>query len=98
MCKAVILPAVLYERIWNMVSESDGRSQMRAFENMIGLLWRIFLPKSEEETGGLKKKANIELHNLYPSLQLLRWSNKGGWDAHVAGMKTISSGEVFLIR
>jgi hypothetical protein len=31
------------------------------------VLWRIFRPKGDEVTGGLRKLHNEELHNLYPS-------------------------------
>jgi hypothetical protein len=40
------------------------------FENRV--LRRIFGPKRDEETGGLRKLHNEELHNLYSSSSIIR--------------------------
>jgi len=42
---------------------------------------RIFGPKREEMEGGWRRLHNEELHNLYPSLNIIRVINEGecGW-------------------
>jgi hypothetical protein len=54
------------------------------FENR--LLTRIFGPKRDEVTGKWRKLHNEELHNLYPSPNIIRQSNskRMRWAGHVA--------------
>jgi hypothetical protein len=56
------------------------------FENRV--LRRIFGPKRDEVTGGLRKLHNEELHNLYslPSIIRLIKSRRMRWEGHVAHM------------
>jgi hypothetical protein len=58
----------------------------RVFGNRV--LRRIFGPKRDEVTGGWRKLHNEELHNLYPSLSIIRiikskWIR---WTGYVARM------------
>jgi hypothetical protein len=57
------------------------------FENR--LLRRIFGPKRDEVTGGLRKLHNEELHNLYSSPSIIRIikSRRMRWAGHVARMR-----------
>jgi hypothetical protein len=52
------------------------------------LLRRIFGPKRDDVTGDWRKLQNEELHNLYPSPNIIRMikSRKMGWAGHVARM------------
>jgi hypothetical protein len=52
------------------------------------VLWRIFLPKRDEVTGGWRKLNNEELHNLYssPSIILIFKSVRVKWAWNVARM------------
>jgi hypothetical protein len=54
------------------------------FENRV--LRRIFGPKRDEVTGGLKKLHNEELHNLYSSPNIIRMikSRRMRWAGNVA--------------
>jgi len=36
----------------------------------------------KESSGRVERLHNEELHNLYASKLLLRWSNQEGWDWH----------------
>jgi hypothetical protein len=56
------------------------------FEN--GVLRRIFGPKRDEVTGGLRKLHNEEVHNLYSSPNIIRIikSRRLRWAGHVARM------------
>jgi hypothetical protein len=49
---------------------------------------RIFGPKRDEVTGGLKKLHNEELHNLYSTPRVIRMikSRRMRWSGHVARM------------
>jgi hypothetical protein len=59
-----ILPVVLYGCVtWSLTLREEHR--LRVFEKRV--LRRIFGPKRDEVTGGLRKLHNEELHNLYPS-------------------------------
>jgi hypothetical protein len=60
--------------------------KVRVFENR-GLR-RIFGPKRDEVTGGLRKLHNEELHNLYSSPSIIRMiqSRRMRWAGHVARM------------
>jgi hypothetical protein len=46
---------------------------------------RIFIPKREKMTGGLRRLHNEELHNLYASLDIIRMikSRSLTWAGHV---------------
>jgi hypothetical protein len=59
--------------------------RLRAFEN--GVLRRIFGPKRDEVTRGLRKLHNEELHNLYysPTIRMIK-SRRMRWAGHVARM------------
>jgi hypothetical protein len=68
-CKPIILPVVLYAcGTWSLTLREEHR--LRVFENR--LLKRIFGPKRDEVRGGWRKLRNEELHNLYPSLSIIR--------------------------
>jgi hypothetical protein len=56
------------------------------FENKV--LRRIFRPKRDEVTGGLRKLYNEELRDLYslPSINRIIKSRRMGWAGHVARM------------
>jgi hypothetical protein len=60
--------------------------RLRVFENRV--LKRIFGPKRDEVTGGLRKLHNVELHNLYSSPSLTRMINsrRMRWAENVALM------------
>jgi len=61
---------------WSLALKEEHR--LRVFENRV--LRRIFWAEREEVAGGWWRLHNEELHNLYGSPILLRWSNQGGWD------------------
>jgi hypothetical protein len=56
------------------------------FENRV--LKRIFGPKRDEVSGGWRKSHNEELHNLYPSPNIVRMikSRRMRWAGYVARM------------
>jgi hypothetical protein len=56
------------------------------FENRV--LRRIFGPKRDDVTGDWRKLHNEELHNLYPSPNIIRMikSRRMRWAGHVARM------------
>jgi hypothetical protein len=58
------------------------------FENKV--LRRIFRLKTDEVTGGWRKKYNEELHNLYTSPNIIRMikSTRMRWAGHVTRMGT----------
>jgi hypothetical protein len=58
------------------------------FENRV--LRRLFGPKRDEVTGGLRKLHNEELHNLYSSPNIIRMmkSRRMRWARNVARMET----------
>jgi hypothetical protein len=79
----IILPVVLYEcETWSLtLREEHG---LRVFANRV--LWRIFGPKRDGETG--RKLHNEELRYLYSSPNSVRVikSRRMRWDGHVARM------------
>jgi hypothetical protein len=69
MYRTIILSAVLYGcKTWSLTLRGEHR--LRVFENRV--LRRIFGPKRDEVTGGLRKLHNEELHNLYSSPSIIR--------------------------
>jgi hypothetical protein len=58
--------------------------KLRVFGNRV--LRRIFEPKRDEVTGGLRKLHNEELHNLYSSPSIIRGikSRTMRWAGHAA--------------
>jgi hypothetical protein len=66
---------------WFLTREEDN---MKVFENRVPR--RIFGPKRDEVTRGLRKLHNEELHNLYspPSIIRMIKSKKMKWVEHVA--------------
>jgi hypothetical protein len=52
------------------------------------VLGRIFVPKRDEVTGGLRNLHNEELYSLYSSRSTIRMikSRSGRWAGHVARM------------
>jgi hypothetical protein len=53
-----------------------------------GVLGRIFGPKREEVAGGWRRLHNEELHNLYPSPNIIRVKSRWMlWVGHVACMR-----------
>jgi hypothetical protein len=81
----IILPVVLYGcETWSLTLR--GEHKLKAFENRV--LRRIFGPKSDEVTGGWRKRYNEELHNLYSSPRIIRImkSRRMRWAWHVARM------------
>jgi hypothetical protein len=48
------------------------KHRLRVFENRMLTLIRVFLPKSYEVTGGLRKLHKEELHDLYSSPTIIR--------------------------
>jgi hypothetical protein len=65
----IILPVFLYGyEIWSLSLREKYR--LRVFENK--LLRRIFGPKRDEVTGGLKNPHNEDLHDFYSSPSTIR--------------------------
>jgi hypothetical protein len=61
-CKTIIFLVVLYGcETWSLILKEEHR--LRAFENRV--LRRIFGPKKDEVTAGLRKLHNEELCDLY---------------------------------
>jgi hypothetical protein len=62
------------------------------FENRV--LRRIFGPKRDEMTGGLRKLHNEELHGLYSSPSIVRVirARRMRWAGHVARMGEMRGG------
>jgi hypothetical protein len=68
-------------------TEKRGKElKLREFENR--MLRKIFGPKRDEVTGGLRKLHNEEPHNLYSSSNIIRMitSRKVRWTERVAVM------------
>jgi hypothetical protein len=67
---------------WSLILREEHR--LRVFENRV--LRRIFGPKRDEVTGQWRKLPNGELHDLYPSPDIIRQikSRRLGWAGHVA--------------
>jgi hypothetical protein len=77
--KTIILPVVLYGcETWSLTLREEHR--LRVFENRV--LRRTFGPK----TGDWRKLHNEELHNLYPSPNIIRTikPRRMRWVGHVA--------------
>jgi hypothetical protein len=83
--KTTILPVVLYGcETWSLALREEHR--LRVFENRV--LSEIFGPERDEVMGEWKKLHNGELHNLYPSPDIIRQikSRRMRWAGHVAHM------------
>jgi hypothetical protein len=83
--ETIILPVVLYGcETWPLTLREEYR--LRVFENRV--LRRIFGPKRDEVTGGLRKLHNEELHNLYTSTVIIRMimSRRMKWEGQLARM------------
>jgi hypothetical protein len=63
----ILLVVVYWCETWSLALREKHR--LRVFENRV---LRIFEPKRDKVTGGLKKLHNEELHNLYPSPSIIR--------------------------
>jgi hypothetical protein len=80
-----ILPVVLYGcETLSITLREDHR--LRVFEDR--MLRRIFGPRRDEVTGEWRKLNSWELHNLYPSPDIIRQikSRRMRWAGHVARM------------
>jgi hypothetical protein len=67
--KTIILLVVLYGcETWSLTVREEHK--LRVFENRV--LRRIFEPKRDGVTGGLRKLHNEELHDLYTSPNIIR--------------------------
>jgi hypothetical protein len=80
--KTIILHVVLYGcETWSLTVREEHK--LRVFENRV---LRIFGPKRDVVTGGLRKLYNKELHNLYSSPSIIRIIKfrKMRWAGHVA--------------
>jgi hypothetical protein len=85
-CKAIILPAVLYgSEIWSLTLREEHR--LRVFQNRV--LRRISGPKRGEGTRKWRTLHNQELCDVYSSPSIIRTikSRKLRWAQHVAGME-----------
>ncbi|KAJ4438750.1 hypothetical protein ANN_14701 [Periplaneta americana] len=83
--KTVILPVVLYGcQTWTFTLREEQR--LMVFGNKI--LGKIFGAKRDEVTGEWRKLHNAELHELYPSPDIIRniKSRRLRWAGHVARM------------
>jgi hypothetical protein len=83
--KTKILPEILYGcETWSLTLREERR--LRVFENNV--LRRIFGPKRDEVTGGLRKLHNEELRDLYssPSIIKIMKSGRMRWAGHVGRM------------
>jgi hypothetical protein len=83
--KTIILPVILNDgETWSLTVREEHK--LRVFENRV--LRKIFGPKRDGVTGGLRKLHNEELHNLYslPSIIRIIKSRRMRWAGHVAQM------------
>jgi PAS domain-containing protein len=83
--KTIILPVILYGcETWSLTLREEHR--VRVFVNKV--LRRIFGPKRDELTVGLRKLHNEELRDLYfsPSIIRIIKSRRIRWAEHVARM------------
>jgi hypothetical protein len=77
------MPVVLYGcEIWSLALREEYR--LRVFENR--MLRRITGSKRDELTGSWRKLHNEKLHNLYPSISIIRMtkSRRMRWAGHAA--------------
>jgi hypothetical protein len=65
-------------------------------EYRLRVLRRIFGPKRDEVTGGLRKLHNEELHNLYSIIRMLK-SRSMRWAGHVTQMGEKRNGYRILV-
>jgi hypothetical protein len=83
--KTIILPVVLYGcETWSVTLREEH--SLGVFGNTV--LRGIFGPKRDEVTGEWRKLHSGELHNLYPSADIVRQikSRRMRWAGHVARM------------
>jgi len=67
--RIIIFPVVLYGcETWSLILWEERK--LRAFENMV--LMRIFGPRRDEVMGELRRLYNMELNDLYTSLNIVR--------------------------
>jgi hypothetical protein len=81
-CRAVILPVVLYGcETWSLTSKEEHR--LRVFENV---LRKICGPERDEVTEKWRRLHNEELHELYSSPNIIQVIKSGRmrWAGHVA--------------
>jgi hypothetical protein len=94
--KTIILSVVLYEcETLSLTLREEHR--LRMFENRE--LRRIFGPKRDEVTGGLRKLHNEELHGLYSSPSIVKVIKARGmrWAGHVARMGEVRGAYNILV-
>jgi hypothetical protein len=95
-CKTIILPVILYGcETWSLTPREEHR--LRVFENKV--LRKIFGPKRDEVTGGLRKLHNEELRDLYssPSIVTIIKSRRMRWAGHVVRMGEKRNGYRLLV-
>jgi hypothetical protein len=96
MYKTIVLPVVLH---WCETGSLTFREEyrLRVFENKV--LSRIFGPKRDEVTGGLRKLHNEELHGLYcsPSIVRVIKARRMRWAGHVARMGKVRGAYNILV-
>jgi len=83
--RTIILPVVLYGcETWSLTLREERR--LWVFENRV--LRRIFGPRRDEVIGKWRKLHNDELHDLYPSPNIVRVmkSRRMRWAGNVARM------------
>jgi hypothetical protein len=64
--------------IQNLLSSLILREQHRLKVFQKRVLRRIFGPKRDEVTGGWRELYNVDLHNLYTSLSIIRMISQRG--------------------
>jgi hypothetical protein len=71
---------------WFLTLQEEYTRRLGVFEK--GVLGRIFGSKREEVAGGWRRLHNEELHNLYPSPNVIKAIKSEGmkWDEHIAPM------------
>jgi hypothetical protein len=92
----IILPVVLYGyETWSLTLREERR--LKVFENR--MLWRIFVPKMDEVTGGWRKLHNEELHRLYSSSSIIRVikARRTRWVGHVERMGEVRGAYNILV-
>jgi hypothetical protein len=86
--KTIILSVVLYGcETWSVKLREEHR--LRVFQNRV--LRKVFGPKRDEVMGEGRKLHTGELHNLYPSLNIIRQikSRRMRWVGHGRGKKVV---------